>query len=88
MKGEVKTWMKVGGQGQDQGLTSPPIAGLPHCWVTYPRISWGLRYFSFYILRTDLSCWPFIRRVSSLLLLSCPPCLSLGLLNCSCDGVS
>lgn len=64
MKGKVKTRMRVGSQGQGQDLTLPPIAGLPHCWVIYPRISWGLQYFSFYILRTGPSCWPFIRRVS------------------------
>lgn len=65
MKGKAKTWMRMGSQGQGLGLTFAPISGLPHCWVTFPRISWGLQYFSFYILRTDPSCWPFIRRVSS-----------------------
>lgn len=78
--------MRVGSQGQGQDLTLPPIAGLPHCWVTYPRISWGLQYFSFFILRTGPSCWPFIRRVSS----PCPAlpaCLSPGLLSCCCDGL-
>lgn len=73
MKGKVTTWEKAGSQGSGHDLTPPLIAGLPHCWATYPRISWGLRYSSFCTLRTGPSCWPFIKRVSSLLSLPAFP---------------
>lgn len=41
------------------------ISGPPRCWATSPRTSWGPQCSFSCIPRTDPSCWPSTKRVSS-----------------------